>query len=325
MNIRPALTALFVMLTLVSFAQPTSAGTKDGGGGKGVSCGSNLRVLDLYEAEEVDHLPMGGSLGDLTANLMHYGAVTYRHFSETELDVTNPNVQKEAYEELDKLRQKFQFIPKGTRLPVSKDATVKPLPRGCKLVQIAFLKDEHTVLIDPEYWDRLNALDQSALILHEYLYMSYKFEGGARTSDATRKAVGLIYSADDKSAVLAAMWNAKSSIFCGAGGVNYAGIFQVYLIDAEENGIKGIRLLFFQVNDAVMIAPTTVFIPTLSLQKVMSGVNFSSDIVVPQTKQKTHFEFTTTSSYQGTSLSIRAWAKGSRRPTGSPGFCGPPW
>lgn len=137
------------------------AGTKspmgviNGGGGVGVRCGSNLEMLDLYEARRSGLTPLPLPTSQNAAATMLAGAIA-KHFwnietilpieFEKELlkNIILPIFEGRAF--LNYETEKMENVKFVDALPLSNDFGKYKLPTGCQLEQIAFFSDAKTEL-----------------------------------------------------------------------------------------------------------------------------------------------------------------------------------
>ena len=182
-------------------------GADGGGGGKGVLCDGRLRTLDLYEAEEIYHLPISRTLPNLESAFKTFYPRLSEYYGGTDdiMDPWGPHTPNDP--DLTELNwhivEKIHDIEKGDRLPLTSDATVPSLPSNCQIVQIIVVdypttKEEWSawnisIRRDPIYWSLLSAEDQAALILHEFLYDLQGLGSGVK-SDDVRRIIGLIFA-----------------------------------------------------------------------------------------------------------------------------------
>ncbi|MEN9722620.1 MAG: hypothetical protein RJB38_606 [Pseudomonadota bacterium] len=129
-------------------------GTKDGGGGIGVLCGTTLRTLDVYEAEEIHHLPPVPKFPTFEENVRVYGSPLAAYWSEEPVDTTDPSLQQQLVDLLkSEIIGRFSDIPGGTTLPPTQDATLPPIPGNCSFAQIAIYSDEEGIIYrDASLW-----------------------------------------------------------------------------------------------------------------------------------------------------------------------------
>lgn len=186
-----------------------SGGTGDGGGGQGISCSADTSVeklrgkillRDIYEAiynsnltaqelnseEEESISPDAYDL--VAANFKKYYGPAYKQF-----DTTDPNFWRA-------FSKKIFFLDGNKALTVSSDANSPILlPKGCKIVQIAFWSDsnsegkEDLLYVDKQYWNKLDQVNKVALLAHELLFKDARLNG-YKSSDYIRSKVGALFS-----------------------------------------------------------------------------------------------------------------------------------
>ena len=118
---RDVLRKLVPLILILGVGGPALAGTKDGGGGKGVLCiddhGLTLRTLDLYEAEAVYGLKLIDHPARRDAILAEYGLRLGEHLDRTILPLENKYGRPKIARRFAKLLKKdilrsFQYLPK---------------------------------------------------------------------------------------------------------------------------------------------------------------------------------------------------------------------
>jgi len=234
---------LMAFLVLISGQYAVAYGGMEGGGGKGVLCGNQVRVLDLYEAEVVHHLPVTPSQNDLYAYIANYGLAVGYYQSETGFDLDNASYKSMVLDFYKKeVIDKFSDIASGTRLPFTPDATLPSLPSGCSFVQIALFADTGVLYRDREYWDQLSIQDQAALILHEGIYRGRRLEG-EMNSDEMRYIVGLAFAKQLPEPILKPLWSVPGAWWC----INQDPMtekFEFYAINESRLGKPGLGIYF---------------------------------------------------------------------------------
>ncbi|MBC7398036.1 MAG: hypothetical protein H7333_11385 [Bdellovibrionales bacterium] len=188
-------------------------GTGDGGGGQGVQCAETtsnpelrgrLIVRDIYEAiynhhrkMKSDGLGLNGSqqVDEKSIGVLASSLSSYFGPSSINLDFTKPQFWKTFSDEI-------SFVPEDSTLLPSNDANSPlALPRGCKIVQIAFWDEsagpiEHgTLYVDREKWLRLDQFNKIALIAHEYFFKQARTVG-EKNSDFIRYKIGQLLTVD---------------------------------------------------------------------------------------------------------------------------------
>lgn len=251
-------------------------GTKDGGGGKGVLCGDKLQLLDLYEAENVYHLPIAPAAPDLDGNLRDFGSQLALYFEDNPRDLNDPHYAEEVAANLrQEITGQLQDIPEGTRLPPTQDASVPPLPPGCSIVQIATNTDKGATLQgnyyrDRRLWNKLSPLDQAALVLHEDIYFEAR-EQGALRSDEVRRLIGLLFARQMPEPIFKPIWSSKRIAHCLAqpSGSPPRGDFEFRAVDKTRDGRSGTGLYFETFATAFPIGRASVFFPGIGLDDLV--------------------------------------------------------
>lgn len=250
-------------------------GGVDGGGGKGVLCDNQVSTLDLYEARKMGRAPLNIS-NDLEENLKFFGLEIAKHFVESTEEISTPQYPLIMLHELKlSIMNKFKTIPSGTHLPETKDATLSNLPTGCKMIQIAIFDDKHdSIYIDSEYWNKMPAIEQAGLIIHEWIYKRAR-SYGSRNSDETRKVIGQIFSGNNPEPILSPLWNATKKIECSAGieGTHHE-TFEYFGIEEVQNNLKGVVLYFRIFKGVTLTSRLSAFIPGITLDQFLNN-NFS--------------------------------------------------
>jgi hypothetical protein len=184
-------------LTLAALiTAPSFAGERGGNGGDGIEIDGKLYVLDLVEA--------GVEIGNL--NPHHSDDLEGLEKLRVRLANRIPRSASEA------LALKLQRLQSAS--PVFAEVLLQAIELyNWRLVNSALvnIKDENTlldyenlvqlairrnanILIDRTQWERLDAYNQSALILHEVIYALVKPIEGKQDSVAAREIVGHLYS-----------------------------------------------------------------------------------------------------------------------------------
>jgi hypothetical protein len=298
----------------------SDAGGVDGGGGKGVLCGNHLETLDLYEAR-ANHLEIPNDYQDLDANLKKFGKRMAEYFSESSREFSDADFEDKLPQIFDQqVTQHFKDIPIGTRLPPTDDATIPDLSDKCSIVQIAIYSTDGTIYRDSEYWSKLQAIEQAALIIHEAIYHDAK-QYGVLKSDESRKAVGMIFSDEPKLPLLSPIWNANSKFWCGAGikGTSQE-IYELYGVDEVQNGVSGLALYFKAFKSIYVTSRTSTFLPGLSVAQFMnhSAPSTQANAENLSTGQNWIFELSRDSNSKYT---FRAYSQGSMPPPYSNSLC----
>lgn len=218
-------------------------GTVDGGGGKGVMCGSRLITLDRFEAErdfgvtsiQLDSSSLDAALLDLSERLVSQTS-TYELLPRGQWDSGLETKLLNSWK-TELIGQRLQSIAPGSRLAATADATLPNLPADCYFTQIAVYDFNGIIHYDPEYMAMLDWADVAVLYAHEYFYSLYR-RNGERTSDGTRKLVAFAL-ANRLKPMFQNMWNAKKLVSCfgGGGQTSRNQVFEFYLVEAAGGGL----------------------------------------------------------------------------------------
>jgi len=176
--------------------EATFQGTINGGGGKGVLCASNpenVEVLDIYEGRELYNLNYSGSIAQ-SEKEMH--AVVLKKFIShfyPQSEQTEENLKIISESIFNPLLKNIKFTAKGQKLKHTVDASEPLISSDCKVVQLAVYYDESVLIIDKEYWDKMDLRNKAALLLHELVYFMVRQQGESN-SIQSRKLVGHLLS-----------------------------------------------------------------------------------------------------------------------------------
>ena len=253
------------------FNAVTAEGVVNGGGGKGVRCGNQIRTLDLYETFGSSTI----SSTDFDSALKHYGARLIAYRSLDPVDVNDPVTLSQVNEELKKqIVERFVDIPSNMRLAPTPDATLPALKEGCEFVQVIVWGDDDRIYRDLELWNQLSPIDQAALVLHEEVYRRDKLSG-AKTSDRTRYLIGLMISNRLTSPIFAPVWEATERVDCTVdeGASNK---YQFTLVGDFQHGANGSSIHFSKFNDLVPIQRLSDFSASMKPSDLLSPtMNFT--------------------------------------------------
>lgn len=279
---------LFSLITILFVALPAfSAGGISGGGGKGVLCGERLQALDIYEMEsrgEQVSLPYD----NFNDNLTYFIIKTIRYTERPD----GEDISYNREEDLKKIMQYYPEIKKNLidikikgSLPLTKDATVPKLRKGCKEVQVLIIGNDGKIYRDTNYWNQLDDTNKIAFIIHEFMYFKAKMNG-AVDSDEARLTVGEILSNKSLAPIFPKELKKQKKIWCGAGGANpKQEIFELYLIEEQRNDRLGIGVYFFSIGNKSVLSRTDGFIEAATYADIFNGP--SRRIIIPITNQLT--------------------------------------
>lgn len=298
-------------------------GGMEGGGGKGVQCGTQVRVLDLYEAENIHHLRIPPSQNDLNTEVAKRALELSYYQSEMGFDLNNTSYRDLIFNVVKKeVIDKFSDITPNTRLPFTPDATLPQLPSGCVFVQIAIFGDDGVLYRDRSYWDLLTTQDQAALILHEGIYHGLRIQGEL-TSDSTRYIVGLTFAQQLPEPILKPLWSAPGAWWCGTPD-SKSEQFELYALNEFRNGKPGVGLYFVTFKNYFQYERTYAFVPEVEIADLFLGkTTFLTAVQGTLTSRNWVFEYA--GQYSGTGndniTKVRAWNQGDSAPTFSSVDC----
>ena len=232
-------------------------GTVDGGGGKGVLCGSRLVTLDRFEAER-----NFGSAVRLDSETVDEAliAIGDRFAKHTGTQDTVPMNQWTQGSKVRLLKQwknsigvRLRPIPAGARLVDTTDATLPKLPATCSFVQLAIYEKDGTIKYDTDYWARLEPIDIAVLYAHEYFYAEFR-KNGYKTSDETRAMISQLL-ANKLKPMFQDLWSKPDFLNCDGGGSIPGTSFEVFLSDSNA-GSPVLSLYFRRLGDTVVYTET---------------------------------------------------------------------
>lgn len=283
--------SLTFIVTLLPFSGAFATGGVNGGGGKGVLCGDQVTVLDIYEANQ-NKLPIPAPLGNTDGEVDRFGLRFFKHFSTAPLkkeeESTLLQYMKDILNQKDDPAVKSGFIFKWERnLPFTNDATLPRLQPGCEFVQIGInrivkVNDEEKteITLDPYYWAKLNSINKLAIFFHEFSYSRERsgydlndIERAKLTSDETRKVIGLILSGSDIPNIIGSVTDSKYSAWCGFGGGTVHGgneeRFEIYIQEEIQNDQKGLGLYFYGFKERLVASQTYAFLPNFEIDQIL--------------------------------------------------------
>ena len=310
-----------LLVTSLLVGGAAHAGGLSDGGGKGVLCNDRLSTLDLFEARQRG-LPILRGEGNFEEDLVRFGTEVFKHFNRENLGKNGKPAGEMVREVLHKtVISRFRAIPAGERLPSTSDATLPQLPSGCSVVQIATYRGDGTILLDVEYWRKLDSVERAALVVHEYIYHRAR-TSGSTTSDETRLVLGLIFSGKNPVPLFKPVWTAERVAWCLAGSSGTAAEnFEFYVTDETDQGKNGIGIYFRRFKNVYVTAATWAFVPGVQIKDLIARTyplrfatakNLLSD-------EEWVFELGTDTSTE--SITVRAHQVGESTPPPSLGSC----
>ena len=201
---------LFAAMTLI-FPIVSHAGVLNGGGGKGIVCRDNagktmsVELLDLWEERTIrgqTQLPSTGNVAqDVAQALAKLKFVSQSRISIydgtqvrcRENDCVASEMQKTADAFLNKSPKVVRL--RGVKLIDTKDAMEIAVPADCAVEQIVNYQPEGgSIVVNEDLYEKMDVLNQAALIVHESLYSYLRHWGNELNSIRVRRAVGAAFS-----------------------------------------------------------------------------------------------------------------------------------
>lgn len=177
---------LIKTIPILLLAATSQAGVSTSGGGFAVVCRNqqseitSAEVLDLFEAREVYRLTLMASTGDMKTDYYNSAKNTYTLQTDAKeaeeiLEYTEQHEYTNLYVSLQNFMDRVLWLSSALELPKAEDLGqtqahlyMKP---GCQIEQIAYMEDNPAkTYIRKEIWDRLDSLNQAALVQHELHY-----------------------------------------------------------------------------------------------------------------------------------------------------------
>jgi hypothetical protein len=326
MTNKALITTIFMILCACSGGSPGTGGkpaaagalgTSNGGGGKGVQCGSSLMVLDLYEAG-LRGKPLLRAYPTYDENVAVYGAAVGNFMNDpTGILITGDIVRQAMKEHFD---PKIKYVPYGQRLPATQDASLPVLPANCQFVQIAIWEKNDEIKIDRELWERLPPQHQAALALHELIYLADR-KNGANTSDESRFVIADIFTNPAPRARMGPFLSNTDRVMCFAGGGDsQTPKFEFFAYGEIRNSARGVGFYFRSVADNYMMALTEGFLANMRTEDLIGEQKFIAGTKISNVARAGfwNLEFQT---YDSGNLLVRAWKDGASRPEYSNGYC----
>ncbi len=188
----------FVILGLSN--QAWALGHENGNGGGAIVCRNSINeitsaeVLDLWEARAL-HTPLLNDARDRNEFLQTALARIRKN---------NPLFGERVAQALKEIENLRVFIPEGTKLVPPTDANPWLLPASCQLegaAQYLSRVEGDRLFVNPLIFDKMAAIDQAALWLHEAIYKVLRETDGDENSLRTRQMVSIAFSTQELSAL----------------------------------------------------------------------------------------------------------------------------
>lgn len=266
--------------------------TGDGGGGQGIQCentkdlnlSGKLYVRDIYEAIHNHSRTMKTIPNDIsgTEHISPEAIQVLTDSLKSYLGPASHDIEFTKNSFWEDFLKKIVFLDDQMTLVPSTDANSPiSLPRGCKVVQIAYWDEspgqaeEGTLYVNKRLWTKLNQLNKVGLLAHEYFFKQAR-KAQYKNSDATRNKVGELLSTKGISPLfknwLPSLDKKYSEIF-----PRYKSGFKMCRGTSPED--PSAKLLFYQYEGANKTQH--LVIPVLASNNInaslLSGTNFTFD------------------------------------------------
>lgn len=264
------------IVTGQSTGQQAVEGTINGGGGKGVLCQTpgqpeSLETLDLYEGRVLYSLDILANLKtEAEAKDFIVEKIAHHFWNPYTIEVTE--YKKILSKNLENgFFKNIRFLGSGKYLKTVNDSLEPIFESNCKAVQVAVYYNETDLVIDQNYWNKMDWTNKAALLLHEAFYF-HERQNGAKNSIASRKAVAEAFSTKG---LIPKAYGVPESKFLGCsirknGYISY-GNFMAYdtEINSFEKKVKGLEIVFTYLNFQNSFLRTSAFFENLSQEKIM--------------------------------------------------------
>ncbi|MGZ3723120.1 MAG: hypothetical protein ACXVA9_09330, partial [Bdellovibrionales bacterium] len=220
---------------------------------------TSVQLLDLWEAEALYGEHPQASTGILQADVdIMLRRLQYSYFEEMEGAVENggPIFKGQGYLlAYIRMRAKEFLLPnakvlrlRGVNLTLTDDSYELAKPRDCEIEQIVNFQATGRILIDQDLFDKMDMINQAALITHEAYYSYLRFAGGDTNSVRTRRATGYVISGGVFSLPPSPVIN-KQAIWCYTDNndIEHRDTISIYRMDStapsnEKLGISPLRV-----------------------------------------------------------------------------------
>lgn len=180
---------LFNLSSIALAGDGREEGGQSGGGGNAVVCRSNneiksVELLDLYEGRM--GLPTNFIKLDPNQDIKKSFNIVLSKLGRGAL---NPNFIHELNNEFINLLNHLRPIPDDAELSPTNDVFEAFKPKNCTIEPVINYFSRNMILIDMNLYNKMDHINQVALMLHEALYLKER-EQGVRDSRYVRQVVG---------------------------------------------------------------------------------------------------------------------------------------
>jgi hypothetical protein len=276
------LSSLFILF----FLNRAEAGPRVvGNGGQGIVCSAadgeilSVASLDLYEAPVVHGLRVGDYHGRSLHQLLDVFADRIGHTQSYQGDLPR--------QEIGNLLAGIRLLPPGVRLKTVDDAGDIPfIPGNCEIKQIANYLSDGAILVDGDYWKKMDDLNRAVLLIHEYVYKIMRYWGDVDSSYA-RKVVGYLVSTEDLVPIKTGLGHGPY-FHCqdASSGAEGRPKFELYVTPSESNLDKPAILQFYAFNGRLRFSRLTAKtnLPFSAFTNRSNGASAGQDSIPVESK-----------------------------------------
>lgn len=274
-------------------------GVISGGGGRGIFCSDKShanhgQLLDIFEADAI------WQFSPVSRDLPEDLAIDFLANRYVEL-IYHPQIGESKDDVLQDikgfLRRKDQihFIKPGQQLLPVNDSLEPIAPIGCDILQVAHYYTNKVLLIDPELWSQMKPIDQIALLIHEYAYLSLRREEGHTDSRFTRYIVGKLSSTSPLNAISKNLKPVSKYYYCKndiSNPPNRSEKFEFYIFDqCKESSCLAYAQFIIYANHFVLEMDPIMLGTTLEQIEKYSGGSSTNNILVNWTEMNFQFSY----------------------------------
>jgi len=283
-------------------------GTINGGGGKGVRCNQNgrivIRTLDLYEANVLYGLEQINVPDAQDPALDIFTALLTRHLWNP--DTIPMDEYKARFRELltGNFLKKMRFIGSTQKLKLINDSYEPVLEDGCEVVQVAAYYDESILLVDKSLWDQMDWVNKIALLAHELIYYTDR-QNGSTNSMAARKLVGLLFSTKGARPKADGVPSERSQYSRCAVFFKDANVGYFYAYKSAKDGREGTEFVFNYLKNNYSLYRTSAFLNGTAFSSIFEPDHkgsAESDLFVDTYPEKQSLKFSFSGSGKGSML-----------------------
>lgn len=191
-----------LVLSSLTFGTAFAGNEKGNGGGVHVCNNGTVEMYDLYEGyTRYNFTP------DVDNSLTIEG---YLNRASKKVDKIHPGIGLKLKKEISYLlKEQHLLVRSNLNLKLIEDANILVVGNGCSYKQLANWDDRSgNVIVNANYYNRLDTINQAALYLHEALYKLDREYFSAYTSDDIRPIVANLLS-DNEEVMTIADWGKK--------------------------------------------------------------------------------------------------------------------